>query len=102
MALRTAVAIPGWLINKFTGFKLSSLLHVGPGRCQMSSQPFLCAIKVIARRSIVLISSQGGLHRVEPALLAVLLEQYRQLCAAVSYTHLRAHETPEHLVCRLL
>src|SRR5678816_4644529 len=27
-------------------------------------------------------------HRVEPQ--------------AVSYTHLRAHETPEHLVCRLL
>eukprot|EP00658_Telonema_sp_P-2_P034585 TRINITY_DN25237_c0_g1_i1.p1 TRINITY_DN25237_c0_g1~~TRINITY_DN25237_c0_g1_i1.p1 ORF type:complete len:171 (+),score=45.65 TRINITY_DN25237_c0_g1_i1:159-671(+) len=25
----------------------------------------------------------------------------RQLCP-VSYTHLRAHETPEHLVCRLL
>ena len=25
------------------------------------------------------------------------------LCTrAVSYTHLRAHETPEHLVCRLL
>src|SRR5678816_3399295 len=23
-------------------------------------------------------------------------------CRAVSYTHLRAHETPEHLVCRLL
>ena len=22
--------------------------------------------------------------------------------ASVSYTHLRAHETPEHLVCRLL
>ena len=22
--------------------------------------------------------------------------------SAVSYTHLRAHETPEHLVCRLL
>src|SRR5678815_6165862 len=25
-----------------------------------------------------------------------------QLYASVSYTHLRAHETPEHLVCRLL
>src|SRR5678815_1260472 len=25
-----------------------------------------------------------------------------QRLAAVSYTHLRAHETPEHLVCRLL
>ena len=24
------------------------------------------------------------------------------LVDAVSYTHLRAHETPEHLVCRLL
>src|SRR5678816_2656981 len=24
------------------------------------------------------------------------------LVASVSYTHLRAHETPEHLVCRLL
>src|SRR5678816_1498708 len=23
-------------------------------------------------------------------------------CISVSYTHLRAHETPEHLVCRLL
>src|SRR5678815_6004476 len=23
-------------------------------------------------------------------------------CVPVSYTHLRAHETPEHLVCRLL
>src|SRR5678815_3613917 len=23
-------------------------------------------------------------------------------CKSVSYTHLRAHETPEHLVCRLL
>src|SRR5678816_4310369 len=26
----------------------------------------------------------------------------RSRAAAVSYTHLRAHETPEHLVCRLL
>eukprot|EP00658_Telonema_sp_P-2_P062363 TRINITY_DN51024_c0_g1_i1.p1 TRINITY_DN51024_c0_g1~~TRINITY_DN51024_c0_g1_i1.p1 ORF type:complete len:135 (+),score=34.41 TRINITY_DN51024_c0_g1_i1:105-509(+) len=29
------------------------------------------------------------------------LEQLMQI-VAVSYTHLRAHETPEHLVCRLL
>eukprot|EP00658_Telonema_sp_P-2_P012880 TRINITY_DN14901_c0_g1_i3.p1 TRINITY_DN14901_c0_g1~~TRINITY_DN14901_c0_g1_i3.p1 ORF type:complete len:154 (+),score=44.56 TRINITY_DN14901_c0_g1_i3:75-536(+) len=26
----------------------------------------------------------------------------RRIAVAVSYTHLRAHETPEHLVCRLL
>src|SRR5678815_5714087 len=27
---------------------------------------------------------------------------FMELAAPVSYTHLRAHETPEHLVCRLL
>src|SRR5678816_4659857 len=27
---------------------------------------------------------------------------FTQFFNAVSYTHLRAHETPEHLVCRLL
>src|SRR5678815_2263864 len=27
---------------------------------------------------------------------------FENLWKAVSYTHLRAHETPEHLVCRLL
>ena len=29
-------------------------------------------------------------------------EAVRRSLEAVSYTHLRAHETPEHLVCRLL
>src|SRR5678815_2480199 len=28
--------------------------------------------------------------------------KFYRLTAPVSYTHLRAHETPEHLVCRLL
>src|SRR5678815_4026277 len=30
------------------------------------------------------------------------LVEIAALVKAVSYTHLRAHETPEHLVCRLL
>ena len=30
------------------------------------------------------------------------LDPYARDIIAVSYTHLRAHETPEHLVCRLL
>ena len=30
------------------------------------------------------------------------IEATREIVAPVSYTHLRAHETPEHLVCRLL
>eukprot|EP00658_Telonema_sp_P-2_P068689 TRINITY_DN5765_c0_g1_i6.p1 TRINITY_DN5765_c0_g1~~TRINITY_DN5765_c0_g1_i6.p1 ORF type:complete len:107 (+),score=13.03 TRINITY_DN5765_c0_g1_i6:175-495(+) len=39
-----------------------------------------------------------GLSAVPP-LLVVILEAISE---PVSYTHLRAHETPEHLVCRLL
>eukprot|EP00658_Telonema_sp_P-2_P027632 TRINITY_DN21310_c0_g1_i2.p2 TRINITY_DN21310_c0_g1~~TRINITY_DN21310_c0_g1_i2.p2 ORF type:complete len:123 (-),score=17.64 TRINITY_DN21310_c0_g1_i2:114-482(-) len=30
------------------------------------------------------------------------LASIAMMAGAVSYTHLRAHETPEHLVCRLL
>ena len=30
------------------------------------------------------------------------LEEVDKKTDSVSYTHLRAHETPEHLVCRLL
>src|SRR5678815_3760445 len=30
------------------------------------------------------------------------IDRERERVKAVSYTHLRAHETPEHLVCRLL
>ena len=32
----------------------------------------------------------------------ILLEKIPRTVLPVSYTHLRAHETPEHLVCRLL
>ena len=39
----------------------------------------------------------GVLHRNNGA-----NQKSRLSAAAVSYTHLRAHETPEHLVCRLL
>src|SRR5678815_6084848 len=50
-------------------------------------------------------------HRIDPHIaerLAVLhapgdrADVHRPEPVAVSYTHLRAHETPEHLVCRLL
>src|SRR5665254_20524 len=39
--------------------------------------------------------------RREPSDLVVALG-HRNPSVPVSYTHLRAHETPEHLVCRLL
>ena len=31
-----------------------------------------------------------------------MLQELTNKIKTVSYTHLRAHETPEHLVCRLL
>ena len=34
--------------------------------------------------------------------MSMLLLKNGEVYAPVSYTHLRAHETPEHLVCRLL
>src|SRR5678815_4656891 len=34
--------------------------------------------------------------------LSAMLDVDDVVPTAVSYTHLRAHETPEHLVCRLL
>src|SRR5678815_2268354 len=44
-------------------------------------------------------SGQGILN---PLNISLCLETLKEGDAAVSYTHLRAHETPEHLVCRLL
>src|SRR5674536_389046 len=36
------------------------------------------------------------------SLWALPLTEAQDRLSSVSYTHLRAHETPEHLVCRLL
>src|SRR5678816_2935357 len=44
-----------------------------------------------------------GLHFIESGLIFKKHQPFRWTTViAVSYTHLRAHETPEHLVCRLL
>src|SRR5678815_6091692 len=39
------------------------------------------------------------IDRLRPGLVALERRLDLQLLEAVSYTHLRAHETPEHLVC---
>ena len=43
-----------------------------------------------------------GISILASAVVPGLIERFRGASNAVSYTHLRAHETPEHLVCRLL
>src|SRR5678815_2346978 len=37
-----------------------------------------------------------------PSINSLVYARARGAARSVSYTHLRAHETPEHLVCRLL
>eukprot|EP00658_Telonema_sp_P-2_P063031 TRINITY_DN51726_c0_g1_i1.p1 TRINITY_DN51726_c0_g1~~TRINITY_DN51726_c0_g1_i1.p1 ORF type:complete len:145 (-),score=34.63 TRINITY_DN51726_c0_g1_i1:120-554(-) len=63
----------------------------------------LCCF-VVAAASIVTISHVFWLvlpvASVPPIVMVLLMGV--GYCCAVSYTHLRAHETPEHLVCRLL
>src|SRR5678816_3079090 len=59
-------------------------------------------------------TNAGKMSAASPGMLAITVPPVGELdlvprsvphaivIAAVSYTHLRAHETPEHLVCRLL
>ena len=49
---------------------------------------FVAANKELLKADVILISDSSMLSMENPS--------------PVSYTHLRAHETPEHLVCRLL
>ena len=63
------------------------------------------AAKVDGETAAVIIELVQGEGGVRPG-TADYFKAVRELCdehgAPVSYTHLRAHETPEHLVCRLL
>src|SRR5678815_4698566 len=47
-------------------------------------------------------SRQAALHQGSVVCRWVVHRSRRPRLKPVSYTHLRAHETPEHLVCRLL
>eukprot|EP00658_Telonema_sp_P-2_P002529 TRINITY_DN10953_c0_g1_i2.p1 TRINITY_DN10953_c0_g1~~TRINITY_DN10953_c0_g1_i2.p1 ORF type:complete len:227 (-),score=23.56 TRINITY_DN10953_c0_g1_i2:98-778(-) len=54
-------------------------------------------------RELAVVSSMGRLHQLENEVNNGTSEREEtKRRVAVSYTHLRAHETPEHLVCRLL
>ena len=48
------------------------------------------------------IDSRVGAAEARQSLVTIELERQRFDVGAVSYTHLRAHETSLHLVCRLL
>eukprot|EP00658_Telonema_sp_P-2_P037804 TRINITY_DN27176_c0_g1_i1.p1 TRINITY_DN27176_c0_g1~~TRINITY_DN27176_c0_g1_i1.p1 ORF type:complete len:143 (+),score=40.73 TRINITY_DN27176_c0_g1_i1:1-429(+) len=55
-----------------------------------------------SKRVAQLILRTAGLEGVGELPILEMLALLQGSTYAVSYTHLRAHETPEHLVCRLL
>src|SRR5678816_4648875 len=55
----------------------------------------------VVRHSMIDAHAERG-HRELRSIGEALGERRMWDIAPVSYTHLRAHETPEHLVCRLL
>eukprot|EP00658_Telonema_sp_P-2_P069234 TRINITY_DN5835_c0_g1_i3.p1 TRINITY_DN5835_c0_g1~~TRINITY_DN5835_c0_g1_i3.p1 ORF type:complete len:101 (+),score=18.45 TRINITY_DN5835_c0_g1_i3:137-439(+) len=55
---------------------------------------------LLLRRILCAISGLAG--RAALMDLKICFEHKNNAFITVSYTHLRAHETPEHLVCRLL
>src|SRR5678815_2852930 len=89
-ALRWRLAIALLLLSLFAAFGFQSLTNGQPGS--------------VALRIIVVDSQEEAqqiLNRLKGGEDFAALAKDKST-DPVSYTHLRAHETPEHLVCRLL
>jgi len=63
--------------------------------------PLIAAKETWETRALADVADLGTFPDPWPDKLAVL-RAYILCCLAVSYIHLRAHETPDHLVCRRL
>ena len=76
-----------------------------PGNSDNDTKTFVsgCSRKRLrsVRRAVSRQYTHFKWHTVRPQHFQCLLNN-GQVAGAVPYTHLRAHETPEHLVCRLL
>src|SRR5678816_557784 len=101
--------LAGWVIRNHKGALILDtskderwLMRPDDALDKSGAKSAIC-VPLLAREQLV-----GVLTLVHPSPNAFLEEQFDLMQAiadqagAVSYTHLRAHETPEHLVCRLL
>src|SRR5678816_4616790 len=107
---RTGVAIDSVLFATDFSPATESALSYAVGIAERY-QAKLYVVHVINLESFDLLESESAralikeAHDVADRKMTQLLEPLRlqrERYEAVSYTHLRAHETPEHLVCRLL
>src|SRR5678815_497419 len=88
--------------------------EINPSTSNMSAYTRKCTIDWKSSGSVPPMSvetmtrGRRSVSSVPPVLCGARKNNARQattkqrIVIAVSYTHLRAHETPEHLVCRLL
>ena len=97
----TANNINGIHIHKVNGQDLS-LDSLYSNMAAQKSDAVLIATDLTAANSVSNFLLAKGLENSHVQRLGLGLWDNTQRSYSVSYTHLRAHETPEHLVCRLL
>src|SRR5674536_287569 len=109
---RLTGAGPRFLTNRFV--LPLSLIHISePTRLLSISYAVFCLKKKRRppRSTLSSSSAASDVYKRQGASRRSIAASYRRRAAlsdqpfrlaSVSYTHLRAHETPEHLVCRLL
>src|SRR5678816_311323 len=78
--------------------KLPMYLRARLGIGYLPQEPSVFRKMTTAQNILAVLETVGLRRREQLKRLEELLEEF----GTVSYTHLRAHETPEHLVCRLL
>ena len=85
------------LVSQMCRAAVSVTANIAEGSCRGSDKDFVRFL-YMARASAAELENYVLLSRA----LGYLNQQREDEINPVSYTHLRAHETPEHLVCRLL
>src|SRR5678816_259479 len=86
VAIRQAEHVVLERVSKET---LCEIFGVFPASSQPAAES-VQGIPVVPAQTCQRVYAQGGIVRSKKS---------QHSCPAVSYTHLRAHETPEHLVC---
>src|SRR5678815_1828117 len=101
-----AIPLPDLAVDLKLEQPVARRRHLARARAAVDERPARAGGAVARRAPVPGPELAAGLAGEQPALARGDAGDARvvvdQCPAAVSYTHLRAHETPEHLVCRLL
>src|SRR5678815_3391877 len=98
MCIRDSLMLRLGLAALYIAVNVVASLIIGYSASQLSMLYLLLFNQVLVSFILYLRSNLAGLHLFKTDSIISVLDR----AITVSYTHLRAHETPEHLVCRLL